>query len=333
MIVKHFELKKKIEDRINCYLLYGENSGLIEETINTIFKPIFSQNIFNYDENDILLKLNDFEEEIYNKSFFENDKLIIINRASDKILNIIENIVDSRTNDLKIIIKTGPLEKKSKLRGFFEKNKDTIIVPFYEDNYQSLMFIAQNFFKEKKIKISSQNINFIIERAKGNRINLRNELTKIFNYSKNKLSIEFDELLKLTNLAENYDLSELVDHCLAKNQKKTLNILNENNLSTEDNIIIVKTFLYKLKRLKKLKEELEMKKNIEVVIDAYKPPIFWKDKPIIKQQLKVWSLDQLISLFKKINNIEIDIKKNSQISSLLISNFILEKVNSSNSLI
>ena len=197
MIVKHFELKKKIEDRINFYLLYGENSGLIEETINTILKPIFSQNIFNYDENDILLKLNNFEEEIYNKSFFENDKLIIINRASDKILNIIENIVDSRTNNLKIIIKTGLLEKKSKLRGFFEKNKDTIIVPFYEDNYQSLMFIAQNFFKEKKIKISSQNINFIIERAKGNRINLRNELTKIFNYSKNKLSIEFDELLKL----------------------------------------------------------------------------------------------------------------------------------------
>ncbi len=152
MIVKHFELKKKIEDRINCYLLYGENSGLIEETINTILKPIFSQNIFNYDENDILLKLNNFEEEIYNKSFFENDKLIIINRASDKILNIIENIVDSRTNNLKIIIKTGLLEKKSKLRGFFEKNKDTIIVPFYEDNYQSLMFIAQNFFKEKKNK-------------------------------------------------------------------------------------------------------------------------------------------------------------------------------------
>ena len=111
-----------------------------------------------------------------------------------------------------------------------------------------------------------------------------------------------------------------------------MNILNENNLSTEDNIIIVKLF-YINKRLKKLKEELEMKKNIEAVIDAYKPPIFWKDKPIIKQQLKVWSLDQLISLFKKINNIEIEIKKNSQISSLLISNFILEKVNSSNSLI
>ena len=237
-------------------------------------------------------------------NLFKNDKLIIINRASDKILNIIENIVDSRTNNLKIIIKTGLLEKNQNW-GVFWKNKDTIIVPFYEDNYQSLMFIAQNFFKEKKIKISSKKINFIIERAKGNRINLRNELKKIFNYSKNKLSIEFDELLKLTNLAENYDLSELVDHCLAKNQKKTLNILNENNLSTEDNIIIVKTFLYKLKRLKKLKEELEIKKNIEAVIDAYKPPIFWKDKEIIKQQLKVWSLDQLISLFKNYSKIRL----------------------------
>ena len=77
--------------RIELIVTYctDENSGLIEETINTIFKPIFSQNIFNYDENDILLKLNDFEEEIYNKSFFENDKLIIIN-SSDKILNILK---------------------------------------------------------------------------------------------------------------------------------------------------------------------------------------------------------------------------------------------------
>ena len=305
--------------------MYGENSGLIEETINTILKPIFSQNIFNYDENDILLKLNNFEEEIYNKSFFENDKLIIINRASDKILNIIENIVDSRTNNLKIIIKTGLLEKKSKLRGFFEKNKDTIIVPFYEDNYQSLMFIAQNFFKEKKIKISSQNINFIIERAKGNRINLRNELTKIFNYSKNKLSIEFDELLKLTNLAENFDLSYLVNNSLAKNKKKTLNILNENNFSPDDCIIIVRIFLSKLKRLLQLTSEVPQSQNIDSLISKFKPPIFWKEKEIIKSQIRALNRNKIQNLLLQTNKLELLIKKNPTISINLVTNFIIEQ--------
>ena len=132
--------------------------------------------------------------------------------------------------------------------------------------------------------------------------------------------------MKLTNLAENYDISELTDQCLARNKKKTLNILNENNPSPEDNILILKTFLYKLKRLKKLKLELEVKKNADTVLSSYKPPIFWKDKDIVKQQLKIWSLSQLKSLINKTNHIELLIKKNSQVSNQIINNFILERL-------
>ena len=326
MIVKFFDLKNKVNDQINFYLLYGQNSGLIDETINTTLKPLLSKNIFYYDEIEVLSKTDEFKEEIFNKSFFETDKLIIINRVTDKILNLIEEIVDSKIENTKIIIKTGLLEKKSKLRTFFEKKKDLIVVPFYEDNHQSLIKIAQNFFNEKKIKISPQNVNYIIERSKGNRINLKNELEKIANYSLKKQTIELDDIIKLTNLADNYNISELTDQCLAQNKKKTLNILNENNSSIEDNIVILKTFLYKLKRLKKLKINLETTKNPDTVISTFKPPIFWKDKDVIKQQLRIWSLPQIKLLIKKINNIEILIKKNSQISNQIINDFILERL-------
>ncbi len=326
MIVKFFELKKKISDGNSFYLLYGQNSGLIDETIDTILKPNFSKNIFYYDEIDILTKADQFKEEIFNKSFFETDKLIIINRATDKILYLIEDIIDQKIENTKIIIKAGLLEKKSKLRNFFEKNKEQIVVPFYEDNYQSLLKITQNFFIEKKIKISPQNINFIIERSKGNRINLKNELEKIANYSLKKQTVEFSDIIKLTNLAENYNISELTDQCLAKNKKKTLSILNENNSSIEDNIIILKTFLYKLKRLKKLKINLKTINNPDTVISTFKPPIFWKDKDLVKQQLQIWSLPQIRLLIKRVNSMEILIKKNSQISNQIINNFILERL-------
>lgn len=330
MIVKHFNLKTNLEKNIDFYLLYGSNSGLIDETIEKTLKPIFSKNIYRHDEGEILDDIGSFKEGILNKSFFDSDKLIIINRASDKILALIEEIIEKKTEDLKIIIKTGILEKKSKLRSFFEKSEDTIVVPFYEDNYQSLMIIAQNFFKEKKIKITNQNINYIIERSKGNRINLNNELEKIYNFSNKKNVVELVEILKLTNLAENYNISELIDHCLTKNKKKTLNILNENNASSEDNILILKTFLYKLKRLKKLKIDLEIKKDSDVVISSFKPPIFWKDKELVKQQLKIWSLAEIKSLIKITNNMELLIKKNSQIASYIINNFILERLEISN---
>jgi DNA polymerase-3 subunit delta len=331
MIVKHFDLGKKLKENINFFLLYGANTGLIEETINKNLKPVFSKNIFNYEENEILTNIDEFKQKIYNKSFFENDKLIIVNRASDKIINIIEDIVNEDVSETIIIIKSGILEKKSKLRIFFEKNKNTIIVPFYEDNYQSLMLIAQNFFRGAKLKISPQNINYILDRSRGNRINLNNELEKIANFSHKKKSIELDEILKLTNLAEDYDISSLTDQCLIKNKKKTLNILNENNVTPENNILILRTFLYKLKRLKKLKIELEIKKDLETVITSFKPPIFWKDKDLIKQQLKIWSLPQIKSSLKKVNQVELLVKKNSQNSSQIISNFILEKLELSSS--
>ena len=329
MIIKYFNLQKELKN-INYYLLYGPNTGLIEEIIDKTLKPFFSKNLYYRDEKEILANEDEFKESILNKSFFEKDKLIIINRASDKILSIIEEIIDKKPEELKIILKSENLEKKSKLRNFFEKKKNTIITPFYEDNYQTLISLAQNFIREKKIKISSQNINLIIERSKGNRINLKNELEKIAVYSLKKETINLDEILKLTNLAENYNISTLIDQCLAGNKKKTLQILNENNPSSEENILIVKNFLYKLKRLKKLKEILEINKNTESILSSYKPTIFWKDKEIIKQQLKIWTLKKLKDQIKEINELENQIKKNSQISNFTINNFIFDSLNSIN---
>ena len=329
MIIKYFNLQKELKN-INYYLLYGPNTGLIEEIIDKTLKPFFSKNLYYRDEKEILANEDEFKESILNKSFFEKDKLIIINRASDKILSIIEEIIDKKPEELKIILKSENLEKKSKLRNFFEKKKNTIITPFYEDNYQTLISLAQNFIREKKIKISSQNINLIIERSKGNRINLKNELEKIAIYSLKKETINLDEILKLTNLAENYNISTLIDQCLAGNKKKTLQILNENNPSSEENILIVKNFLYKLKRLKKLKEILEINKNTESILSSYKPTIFWKDKEIIKQQLKIWTLKKLKDQIKEINELENQIKKNSQISNLTVNNFIFNSLNTAN---
>ncbi len=330
MIIKYFDLKKNLDEKINFILLYGSNNGLIEEIVENILKPKFSSNVFNYDENEILNKLDTFKEGILSKSFFDNDKLIIINRATDKLLNIVQELIKKDISDVKIIIKAGILEKKSKLRDFFEKDKNTIIVPFYEDNYQSLLLLTTNYLKEKNIKLSNQNINLIIERSRGNRHSLKNELEKIFLLGISRKSINFDEVLKLSNLSENFKISELVDECLAKNKRKTLNILNENNSSDEDYILIIKNFLYKLKRLKKLKENLNIKNNTEAVLSEYKPPIFWKDKEIVKKQLKILSEERLDILLKEIINIESLIKKNSQISKFILHNFILENFNEVN---
>ena len=330
MIIKYFDLKKINLEKKKLFLLYGNNKGLIEETIDKTLKPIFSKNIKNYDEHEVIENSDIFKEEILNKAFFDNDKLIIINRVSEKILGIIEEIKERNVEDVKIILKSGILESKSKLRKFFEKENDLVVIPFYEDNNQTLLIIAKKFFSEKKIKISSENINLIVERSRGDRINLKNELEKILNFAQNKKIIDNQDIMKLTNLAENHSISELVDQCLSKNKKKTLNIINENNSSQEDNVLIIKTFLYKLKRLKKLKVEIDNNKKIDFVISSHKPPIFWKEKEIVKQQLRNFSLIEIKDLIKNVNHLEVLIKKNSQISSQITYNFIMERLETPN---
>jgi len=330
MIVKAFEIKKINLDKTRLFLFYGENEGYKNEIIKKRFEKNYPNQIYRYDEKEIIDKKNDFFYSILSKSFFDNKKLIIISRVTDKIRDIIEEIISTNITDVTIILSANILEKKSKLRSFFEKEKNTICIPFYSDTNETMSNLSLNFFKKKKISISQETINLIVERCRGNRENLYNELEKIENYSKNKKKVNYDEILKITNLAENYNASELTDNCLAKNIIKPSHILNENNFSTDDCILIVRTLLIKAKRILKLQEEINNNSNIEQVVKNFRPPIFWKDKEIVKTQIKNWPLKKIQNVIIKINEVELLIKKNSSNSLNILSDFIIAQASKSN---
>ena len=329
MITKHYEIHK-FKKKINFFLFYGENEGQKIDVIQSNFNEFTKENTFKYREKEVIENNQLLFENVYSRSFFENEKLILISDVTDKIFGLIEKIISDNVNDVVIILLAKRLDKKSKIRNLFEKEKITVIVPFYEDTLQTLISIAKNILTENKINLSQENLNLIIERAQGDRINLKNELQKIVLLSKDEKKIDLNDIFKLTNLSENYSANELVDNCLCKNKKKTLNILNENIPSSEDNILILRTFLNKLKRLRKLRLSLRESNNVDQTINAFKPPIFWKDKNIIKQQIKIWELNDIENFIVDINNTESLIKRNPQISNQVINNMILDKVENSN---
>ncbi len=328
MICKFYEIGK-YKEKINFYLFYGENEGQKIDVIQSNFNEFTKENTFKYYEKEVIENKQLLFESIYSKSFFESEKLILISEVTDKIFDLIEQIISDNVSDVKIILIAKRLDKKSKIRNFFEKEKKVIIVPFYEDTTQTLITIAKKILNENKISLSQEHLNLIIERSQGNRISLKNELQKIVLLSQNK-KVDLSDISKLTNLSENYSAGELVDNCLSKNKKRTLNILNENIPSSEDNILILRTFLNKLKRLRKLRLNLDQNSNIDQVINSFKPPIFWKDKNIIKQQIKIWELNDIESFIVDLNNTESLIKKNPQISNQIINNMILDKFKETN---
>ncbi|MBA1337523.1 MAG: DNA polymerase-3 subunit delta [Pelagibacterales bacterium] len=331
MIIKSFESNKINQKNIKNYLFYGENEGHKTESINNVFNTKSLENIYRYEEKEILDNPENFFNSLVSKSFFENEKLIIISRVGDKIFHIIEEIIEKNLEDVKIILNAGLLEKKSKVRNLFEKNKNTVCVAFYADNNQMLNTLVNNFFREKKISISQQLINLLVERCRGSRQNLKNELNKIDSFIIGKKNINLDQIIKLTNLAENYNVSELIDSCLAKNFKKTVNILNENNFSPEDCILIIRTLLNKSKRLHELLSEINNNKNLEQIISSFKPPIFWKDKEVVKQQMKNWDLNKAENLIYQTSELELTVKKNPSNAINILSDFIISKSNRANS--
>ncbi len=324
MIIKSFEVNKVKFSNFKSILLYGLNKGFKEDVIKSSILLGFSGEILRYEESEVLDNKDTILEGFINGSLFCEMKLMIISRSSNKILNFIQEFLERDISNVQIVINSENLDKKSKLRNLFEKDKKLACVPFYEDNNQSLYNFAIKFIKDKNIKISQESINLIVERARGDRSNLNNELLKLEALSLTRKKITQEDIFNLTNLAEDYGIFELVDNYLAKNKIKVSKILNENNFVNDDCILILRTLLNRSKRLLKLKNIQKEKDNIDEVISSYKPTIFWKEKDLVKQQIKNWSEKEIKEKIYQISNLEILTKRNTSSINLvsdLISNY------------
>ena len=326
MIAKHSEINKINFKKNNIYLFYGKNESLKKEKINLLAKKFENTQLIKYNQNEILDNSNVFFNEILNNSFFDNQKILLVNQATDKIEKIISELLSYSIIDTLIILNAEILEKKSKLRILFEKNNDLICVPFYPDNNETLINIVYSFLKEKKILLSQSDVNLLINRCNNDRGNIENELNKIEMLSETK-KIKPEDIIKIINLYENYEISDLVDNCLAKNHKKTLNIINENNFSSEEVVLIIRIFINKAKKLLYLADNYAANKDLEKTISSSRPPIFWKNKEIIKQQIIKWKSNSIKKLIFDLNNIELQIKKNSLSSINILTNFIIDQSN------
>ena len=324
MIIKSFEADQIKSKYYKSILLYGVNQGLKDELIKSSILKDFTGEIPKYDEPEVLDRSEIILESLLNGSLFNEQKLILISRCSNKIYSFIEKFLEKDISQVLVVLNSENLDKKSKLRALYEKSKDLICVPFYEDNQQSLSIFANRYLQSKNIKLSREILNLIIERSQGDRGNLKNELEKIENLSLTKKNISNEDIIDITNLSENYTIFELVDNYLAKNQKKVSKIINENNFVNDDSIIILRTLLSRSKRLLKLKNMQNVNKSIDDTIAVFRPPIFWKEKDVVKQQMNNWSEDEVKEKIFEISNLEILIKRSTSSINLvsdLISNY------------
>ena len=327
MIIKNFELERIKKSNLYLYLFYGQNEGLKKEVLENCFIKNFKGLVEKYEEKEVIENQEEIYSKIFNKSLFEKEKIILISRTSDKIVDFIERILEKNVSDIKIICLSEILEKKSKLRNLFEKDSKLICIPFYADDNKKLTQLCGDFFKKINVPISREILNIIVDKCQGDRNNLNRELDKVEMFIDGNTNFDISDILKLINLSENYTVSELVDSCLSKNIKNTAKILNENYYTNDDCILILRTMLNKTKRLIKLRDDYDVTKNLDSTVSNFRPPIFWKDKDVIKKQLLKWDKKNSSELIFEINELEKLIKKNSENSLRITYDFVLSTAN------
>ena len=327
MIIKNFESEKIKKSNLSLYLLYGQNEGLKKEVLENCFIKNFKGLIEKYDEKEVIENQDEMHSKIFNKSLFEKEKIILISRTSDKIVNFIEKILEKNVSDIKIICLSEILERKSKLRNLFEKNSNLMCVPFYADDNKKLTQLCGNFFKKINVPISREILNIIVDKCQGDRNNLNQELGKVEMFINGNTNVKVSDILKLISLSENYTVSELVDSCLSKNIKDTAKILNENIYTNDDCMLILRTMLNKTKRLIKLRNDYDETKDLDTTVSNFRPPIFWKDKDVVKKQLLKWDKKNSSQLIFEINELEKIIKKNTENSLRITYDFVLSTAN------
>ena len=330
MIIKSYELQKNASSfsKYNFFLLYGENQGL-KKDIRKFIKSTIEQKeksieILSLYEDEILKNEENFYNFVYSGSLFNNKKIITVYGATDSITKKITDIYDKYPEDAFIIIFSDILEKKSKLRNFFEKNERTICIPCYLDNERDLRIIAQSEFKKNNIMVSQEIINLLIEKSNSDRNNLRNEIDKIRSYALNKKKLELDDVKSLINFSGDYKSNNFINECLCGNIKQYKKILSELYADTVNQILLLRILSSKTQRLVKIKAEENKSSNMDSLINATKPSIFWQEKPLVKKQLSIWNLNDLKKIIIEINNTELLCKKNPKISKIIFFNFFSE---------
>ena len=316
MIVKNHELKRLDLLEFKLILFYGKNEGLKFEIIENFLNK-FKGQVYKYDENEFIGNFDLIFTEMINSSLFDDKKLIILSRITEKIFKYVEEIDKKNTSDVTIILNSGVLEKKSKLRNLFEKSKEYGTTACYPDNEVTIRKIITNELRGFE-GLNGININIISDNCNNDRDRLFNEIEKIKTYFYNK-KIETHQLENLLNIKNVDDFNNLKDQILIGNKKLINKLLSETYLDSEKYIYYISLINQRLKKLLELKEKIETTRlSATSVIDQLKPPVFWKDKPNLIIQSKKLDPNIISQIFKKTYDLELKIKSNSLVDKTIL---------------
>jgi DNA polymerase-3 subunit delta len=324
MIIKSFSINyEKLFSDYKINLIYGENFHLKTEILNKLTQ-IFKKNEFKakfIKEDELLKDIEILDNYLNQDSLFGEKEILIIQEASDKLLDYI----NFSEIDKKLILVANNLTKKSSLRNKAEKEKIISCIACYEDDEKTLQSLLRNGLTKLGIKVPYEAIDQLFNINKLNRNDINSGLEKLELITKDK-KLDSETFFSLFNTTSSFDAFE-ISNALLSGDKKALNKILSSFYHFSINFNeVLGPLKYKINKLIDIYEYNENETKIAVLVDTYKPPIFWKEKSIIQTQLSKWNKNELDTLLDKINEIEILCKLNYEIAETIFNKFLLDIV-------
>ena len=318
MILKSYIIEQNIKslESYQATIIYGENEGIKSDIKNQLKKNNNDAEIINLFQDEMINNKNILFNHVSNTSLFGNKKIIFLHEQTDKVLDQIIEILKIPDKEIKIYLFSNILEKKSKLRSLFEKDKKLATVACYMDTDRTLINYISTKLKEYR-GVTPELINYIMLNSNLDRKVISSEISKIKLYFSEK-TIEIKKVKDLLNIKYSLDFNKIRDASFLGDKLMVNKLLSEINIQKEDSIFYVNSINSRTARLLEIKQINENMNNLEMTIDSFKTKIFWKDKPIYINQVNKWTKKKLRSIQKEVFNTELMIKKNSQIQSDLI---------------
>ena len=156
----------------------------------------------------------------------------------------------------------------------------------------------------------------MVDNSNLDRSKLHNELDKIINFFESK-TLDQEKLEKLLNMKINDDFKMLRDEALKGNKLLTNKLINDTVIEPDKNYLYLSLINQQLQKLLKILTS-DNGKDLESTINKIKPPVFWKDRPILGAQVLKWNIDKIKKLLSETYNIELKIKTSSSVNNKVL---------------
>ncbi|MGY8985081.1 MAG: DNA polymerase III subunit delta [Sphingomonadales bacterium] len=301
-----FEVKghlTKLNDQYSGVLIYGPDEGLVRERAHRISKQVVEDlsdpfNVVRPSLSQVIEEPSILLDELLSLSMVGGRRLVRLDGAEDKAYQGLEQALSGIPKDGEknlLVVTAGNLKPSSKIRKLFEGLEIAVTIACYADSSKDVEELIIEVLGANNLKADPQAISFLLNNLGSDRLISRSELEKIVLYAGDRIDrvIKLEDVITLIGDSATLTLNDIASATTGGDLKRLDQLLERAQSQGENAIAIIRALSRRLQQFHLVKGLIEAGQPIDSAIGKLRPPLFFKEKDIFRNQLFLWSSQKL----------------------------------------